>query len=124
MGKINLKAATSSLILWFTFHPFPILDPCGLPRDAGRCGGQQKRFYFDQSSGQCEEFYYTGCHGNPNRFSTRTKCEETCNVIGDDSSAYLPPGEKKSELIWSIDQPLAKIQYRPNGSIPNGDIGL
>ncbi|XP_072031734.1 papilin-like isoform X2 [Amphiura filiformis] len=76
-------------------------DPCTLPRDPGRCNKTPTRmYYFDQSSGLCEQFYYSGCHGNPNRFRDIRSCQETCNVIGEESSVVEPqvPGSSCEEF--------------------------
>ena len=93
------------------FICFDIPDPCTLPRDPGRCSGTPKRmYYYDQSSGLCEQFYYSGCHGNPNRFGDLESCQLACNVVGvEESSVVLPEGKF---AFWYTHTDLSDQQYR------------
>jgi len=52
---------------------------CQQPKASGRCRGFQKKFYFNSNSGGCDEFVYTGCQGNENRFDSLDECETTCS---------------------------------------------
>ena len=36
------------------------------------------RFYFNVYSGRCESFYYRGCGGNPNSYTSREECVRSC----------------------------------------------
>lgn len=56
--------------------PFEI---CALPKAEGPCLGNFPRWNFEQSSGLCREFTYSGCEGNKNRFVDRESCEKLCN---------------------------------------------
>uniref|UniRef100_A0ABM5EPV0 BPTI/Kunitz domain-containing protein-like n=1 Tax=Pogona vitticeps TaxID=103695 RepID=A0ABM5EPV0_9SAUR len=56
----------------------PLLAKCKLPKEPGRCRVRFGRFYYNVKSGRCEEFVYSGCHGNANRFRTRTQCIKEC----------------------------------------------
>ncbi|KAL3870490.1 hypothetical protein ACJMK2_038545 [Sinanodonta woodiana] len=62
-----------------------IVPRCLYPKDAGTCLDQQKLWFFNTVSGRCEPFYYTGCGGNDNKFSTAFECNIICR------SAYNPP---------------------------------
>ncbi|XP_071099870.1 carboxypeptidase inhibitor SmCI-like [Haliotis cracherodii] len=51
---------------------------CSMPRDRGSCSGKDKAYYFNEASKQCEEFTYSGCGGNANRFASEEECKEQC----------------------------------------------
>ncbi|CAB3406913.1 unnamed protein product [Caenorhabditis bovis] len=56
-------------------------DRCSLPRDVGNsaCGGAGARsFFFHAASKTCQPFYYQGCDGNENRFSSKDECVAAC----------------------------------------------
>ncbi|XP_071507379.1 uncharacterized protein [Diadema antillarum] len=55
-------------------------DPCGLQPDYGGCRDSQVRWFFNPNSRMCEDFEYSGCLGNQNRFLDKRSCEERCNV--------------------------------------------
>lgn len=35
-------------------------------------------YFFDKKRGDCEAFYYSGCGGNGNRFSSKEQCNRQC----------------------------------------------
>ena len=43
----------------FYFEPSN-LDKCTLPKSLGMCFGHIQRYYYNQTSKACEEFYYGG----------------------------------------------------------------
>uniref|UniRef100_A0A8D0G1M4 BPTI/Kunitz inhibitor domain-containing protein n=1 Tax=Strix occidentalis caurina TaxID=311401 RepID=A0A8D0G1M4_STROC len=49
-------------------------DFCYLPSVCGSCKALFRRFFFNASSQQCEEFIYGGCGGNRNNFETKGEC--------------------------------------------------
>ncbi|XP_038615324.1 carboxypeptidase inhibitor SmCI-like isoform X2 [Tachyglossus aculeatus] len=51
---------------------------CQLPYSVGLCKARLQRYYFSVQTQQCRQFYYGGCGGNENRFSTLAKCRDTC----------------------------------------------
>ncbi|KAH8861974.1 Tissue factor pathway inhibitor [Schistosoma japonicum] len=51
---------------------------CNLPSDEGICRGYFRRYFYNVTSEECEVFYYGGCLGNRNRFSTIEKCWWYC----------------------------------------------
>ena len=67
-------------------------DICSLPQETGPCKAKVSSYHFNFKSGQCEEFLYSGCGGNDNRFSTKQKCEQACSK---NNICTLP---KKTEL--------------------------
>ncbi|XP_043947574.2 papilin-like [Drosophila biarmipes] len=64
---------------------------CALPRVEGRCNDLSRRWYFDESSGGCHEFEFTGCRGNRNNFLTENECLAYCRSPEEVESAELPP---------------------------------
>lgn len=56
------------------------LDPCAQPLNNGsnKCNESQKRWYHNHSSGDCEEFTYSGCDGNQNNFESKGACDTEC----------------------------------------------
>ncbi|XP_023333697.1 papilin [Eurytemora carolleeae] len=51
---------------------------CNKPKAEGACTGDFKRWFFNSKSGVCEEFSYSGCLGNNNRFMSKDLCENAC----------------------------------------------
>ena len=51
---------------------------CSLPVEKGRCRASLRRFFFNSTSRQCEEFRFGGCEGNANRFDTEKECNDFC----------------------------------------------
>ncbi|XP_042657115.1 WAP four-disulfide core domain protein 8-like isoform X2 [Tyto alba] len=60
----------------------PVLDFCYLPSVCGSCKALFRRFFFNASSQQCEEFIYGGCGGNRNNFETEGECFQACSHVG------------------------------------------
>ncbi|XP_029842042.2 papilin isoform X2 [Ixodes scapularis] len=60
-------------------------DLCHMPKDPGACTTDKalESFYYNSQTGRCEDFEYSGCGGNDNRFedidSCRTRCEDVCH---------------------------------------------
>jgi len=52
---------------------------CLQPRTAGRCKARFAVFGFDPLKGACVQYFYGGCEGSENRFSTMEECNEACN---------------------------------------------
>ncbi|CAH1111392.1 unnamed protein product, partial [Psylliodes chrysocephalus] len=53
-------------------------DVCKMQRDPGPCRGYFVKYYYEASSGSCNQFAYGGCQGNGNRFSTEEECAQIC----------------------------------------------
>lgn len=51
---------------------------CQLPQDSGLCTTTTQPWYFNSLTNACQQFTYTGCLGNPNRFDNRALCEARC----------------------------------------------
>ncbi|XP_050666012.1 papilin-like isoform X2 [Leptidea sinapis] len=55
-------------------------DPCRQEPEPGNCLESYDSWYFNARTKECEEFTYTGCHGNDNRFATKDECEIQCSA--------------------------------------------
>ncbi|XP_019719267.1 collagen alpha-6(VI) chain isoform X3 [Hippocampus comes] len=53
-------------------------DPCLLGEDAGDCRDYAMMWFYDSEQRQCKRFWYGGCGGNANRFSTMEACQDAC----------------------------------------------
>ena len=49
---------------------------CYMEQDFGHCKALIPRFYYNLSTGNCEEFTFGGCGGNENNFKTKSECEK------------------------------------------------
>ena len=54
------------------------VDFCSLPPLTGPCFAYFPRYFFNSSSGECEQFIYGGCQGNDNNFNTVEICKAKC----------------------------------------------
>ena len=71
----NFKSEKQCLDSCGTLTPKQI---CSLPRAEGPCLGRYPRYHFNRITGECQEFMYTGCEGNRNRFIDKRTCEYLC----------------------------------------------
>ncbi|XP_077431453.1 collagen alpha-6(VI) chain [Vanacampus margaritifer] len=53
-------------------------DPCLMAEDTGNCEDYTMMWFFDSQQRQCKRFWYSGCGGNANRFSTLEACKDAC----------------------------------------------
>ncbi|XP_077382249.1 collagen alpha-6(VI) chain isoform X2 [Festucalex cinctus] len=53
-------------------------DPCLMGEDSGDCQDYTMMWFFDNQRRQCKRFWYSGCGGNANRFSTLEACKDAC----------------------------------------------
>ncbi|XP_051527101.1 tissue factor pathway inhibitor 2 isoform X2 [Myxocyprinus asiaticus] len=53
-------------------------EVCLLQVDEGPCDDAITRYYYNTITQQCEEFSYSGCAGNLNRFKSLVDCKKTC----------------------------------------------
>lgn len=67
-----------SVILILNCSPV-VSDFCSLNPERGPCSNYTVFHFYNSTSGQCERFWYGGCEGNDNRFSTREECQAKCS---------------------------------------------
>ncbi|CAI5451580.1 unnamed protein product [Caenorhabditis angaria] len=53
-------------------------DPCSLPLSRGSGNQFMDRWYYNQQTASCQQFTYSGLHGNQNNFLSQQSCEEKC----------------------------------------------
>lgn len=68
-------------------------EQCRLDKDRGSCRDFKVKWFFDMEYGGCSRFWYGGCEGNDNRFSSQEECKEKC---------VEPPGRGKCCTLFSI----------------------
>uniref|UniRef100_A0A8C7ATE1 BPTI/Kunitz inhibitor domain-containing protein n=1 Tax=Neovison vison TaxID=452646 RepID=A0A8C7ATE1_NEOVI len=51
---------------------------CQLPPVRGPCRGLFYRYFYNNTSSECERFTYSGCQGNANNFETTEICVRIC----------------------------------------------
>uniref|UniRef100_A0A158PC57 Kunitz/Bovine pancreatic trypsin inhibitor domain protein n=1 Tax=Angiostrongylus cantonensis TaxID=6313 RepID=A0A158PC57_ANGCA len=61
---------------------FPIISLCSYDPEWGSCNQLRYMWFYNQSSGRCDQFLYGGCGGNPNKFDTFEICQQTCELTG------------------------------------------
>ncbi len=52
-------------------------EQCTLKPETGKCKAAFRHYFFNPSSGQCEQFIYGGC-GGVVPFKTLEACQQTC----------------------------------------------
>lgn len=57
---------------------FGVDSVCQEPRDYGNCTDNVLAYYFNTERNVCEAFYFSGCGGNGNRFTSAEQCERQC----------------------------------------------
>uniref|UniRef100_A0A0K0FAQ1 Papilin (inferred by orthology to a D. melanogaster protein) n=1 Tax=Strongyloides venezuelensis TaxID=75913 RepID=A0A0K0FAQ1_STRVS len=63
---------------------------CMLPEDPGICFGSELRFRYDSDTSSCVSFFYTGCNGNANHFTSIESCERACGKYRNQDVCLLP----------------------------------
>ena len=53
-------------------------ETCELLPDVGPCKALIEQYFYNSTSETCEEFFYGGCDGNENRFSSLKECQKKC----------------------------------------------
>ncbi|XP_042901645.1 papilin isoform X2 [Parasteatoda tepidariorum] len=87
-------------------------DICKLPKIRGACSGSFSQWYYDKDVKACQEFSYSGCQGNANRFNDKETCEVQCKnaPILDNLQSKDPCTQSKDPgpclgyfLVWYYD---------------------
>ncbi|XP_059058317.1 papilin-like [Achroia grisella] len=79
---------------------------CSLLTDRGSCHNYTVYWFYDMEYGGCSRFWYGGCEGNGNRFSTKEECEDICVQPAPKDACKLPQvkGACKGYLLrWYYD---------------------
>lgn len=63
-------------------------EKCYQEMAVGNCSEQIQRWYFDNRTGLCQPFTYTGCGGNGNNFNSTAYCYHACNVSQESGHSY------------------------------------
>ncbi|KAI6190323.1 hypothetical protein M3Y97_00105300 [Aphelenchoides bicaudatus] len=58
----------------------PNSDKCIYQPDWGPCNQLRYMWFYNLTSGLCEQFLWGGCGGNPNRFASFELCQVTCEI--------------------------------------------
>ncbi|XP_062947956.1 papilin isoform X2 [Cynocephalus volans] len=99
---------------------------CLLPSAHGSCADWAARWYFIASVGQCNRFWYGGCHGNANNFATEQECMSGCQgpqhgphhaEPGASGQSTPTDGEGQQEPRWH--RTGATVQRKP---LPSGGL--
>ncbi|XP_023166272.2 papilin isoform X2 [Drosophila hydei] len=53
-------------------------DICDIPAEVGECANYEFAWYYDTKDAACRQFYYGGCGGNENRFTSEEACMARC----------------------------------------------
>ncbi|XP_041118333.1 collagen alpha-3(VI) chain-like isoform X5 [Polyodon spathula] len=80
-------------------------DPCAFDFDSGtQCKEYQAKWFFDNKSGICTQFWYGGCGGNANKFESETQCISQCLKPSSESRMQQPQLEDKSFPVGYVCQ--------------------
>ncbi|XP_056321794.1 tissue factor pathway inhibitor a isoform X2 [Danio aesculapii] len=77
-------------------------SPCHLEDEPGPCRGLVPRYFFDQKSQECKQFFYGGCFGNANNFKTIKECQKSCQpaaVLKSEEEEAKPVAESPAKHV-------------------------
>nr|DBA14302.1 TPA: hypothetical protein GDO54_005295 [Pyxicephalus adspersus] len=79
-------------------YAYPTL--CLLPSALGPCSDWTTRWYFVPDVGQCNRFWYGGCHGNQNNFATEEECKNACKKVPGRTTGTIEYRYRKRGMKW------------------------
>lgn len=62
---------------------------CANYPDWGPCNRLRYMWFYNLTSGTCQQFLYGGCNGNENRFPTFELCQITCEKPGEGKNLHI-----------------------------------
>lgn len=69
---------------------FPVSDPCQFPEQRSLCLSRYViKWFYNRTSGDCERFWYGGCHGSKVHFETNDACRARCRPNGKSMNFFL-----------------------------------
>ena len=92
---------------------------CQKPKAEGGCLENYPRWFFNKETGVCEQFQYSGCAGNNNRFMSERECTSACQheakaVKSLKTCALFPePGACSPSEDGRGNQTVARWTYHP-----------
>ena len=57
-------------------------EKCSQPLSVGHCRAALQRWFFNQTSQECQEFQFSGCGANDNHFLSLQQCQQECQQNG------------------------------------------
>ncbi len=66
------------------------------------CRAYIPSYFFNATSGRCEQFGYGGCDGNENRFQNGSECVDRCSPGGDYVDECLVSGRECVCGWWGV----------------------
>ena len=64
--------------LWIDLQKPSVAEVCALEKERGSCRNFTVKWFYDMEYGGCSRFWYGGCDGNENRFSSQEECRGHC----------------------------------------------
>ncbi|XP_026316323.1 papilin-like [Hyposmocoma kahamanoa] len=90
-----------------TCNPYP--GACTLRPDDGTCKENSvvTRYFWNETTQNCQKFTYSGCGGNANNFRTEMLCQENCNPYPKLCTLEAEPGPCRGafkRFFWNNDE--------------------
>lgn len=93
---------------------------CSLPKDRGPCNSEIDvlRWYFDQNTNTCQQFYYGGCGGNENNYTSFETCMQACDqYVNCPNTLYLGTNTLSSGVYQASQNTTHKGQIETGGNV-------